>query len=166
MVGNALELDQLKRFLLSVASGRMEMVPADDPMAASVGYVAFVSKQVDRVPVDVELYFSVRFAAKPEVVPVRLDERAGSSLFHGEFETMLLECVTSPGWVRADDAKAQKLGFAKYGPERSVIRFFGLWDLKRCPTELIAVVNRWREDHSEAEYRKLAATMLGVAECP
>jgi hypothetical protein len=55
----------------------------------------------------------------------------------------LIECITEPGWVEADEPDKALVGFVFY--DRSLVRFFNSEFIQKMPSAVVKKLRAWRK---------------------
>ena len=62
---------------------------------------------------------------------------------HPDAVWRLMECITEPGWVEADEPGRAVVGFVHY--DRSLVRFFNVEFIRAMPADVKRKLRAWRK---------------------
>ncbi len=105
----------------------IEVIPCDDPLKGLNGFVAFyqiaASTYEEDFTDEASILFSWKFAEPIQTIHDVTDNA----------EELLKDCLSNPDWIRCDDAKKLKVGFANYA--MSKCRYFSVRTIKGMSKE-------------------------------
>jgi hypothetical protein len=153
VVGSREDCDLLADFFRKAG---LVLLPCDDVLKGTKGYLCYFERQGNRVlrtpdersllevdgkveeVVENELIFSWRFADPIREVVVCEGENVVE---------IMKRCLSEPGWIRADDPKKLRAGFANYA--LSLCFYFPITEIRGMPDDIVKHFNDWRREHSD-----------------